>query len=210
VACYDHTVGLYAFSNGRSGTSVPIKLRDWRYPGVPEAVAFSADSKTLIVAQRDDCCLQYIDTESYGVRAVNMNANGDAHVSFNVMDLDVHPGGKYLLTCTDKSRLILTHLDSGAHVRNFYGCVNDAYSMPRGAIDRNLGYVYASSQDRLVYVWDMHRQRIVDRLSHDGEIVRNLALHPTKPLLATVGFGKTLRIFTTADHDSTSLPTTSS
>eukprot|EP00762_Andalucia_godoyi_P007041 ANDGO_07701.mRNA.1 putative WD repeat-containing protein K04G11.4 len=191
VGSYDHTVAVYSAED----MSNPARIRDFKFPSTVESMVFTPDSRTLIAAVRDDCYLSYIQMATMTIDKVNMNANGDEHCSFNIMDLVVHPEGKYLLSCTDRSRLIMTTTDRALHARNFYGCVNDEYSMPRCAFDPKKEYVYASSQDRKVYVWDVFNQSVVQKLDHDGEIVRDIDLHPSGNLLATVGFGKTLRIF---------------
>jgi hypothetical protein len=75
---------------------------------------------------------------------VNMNAMGDAHVSFTCMDLALSNDEQvidswrvqvivftfkkqFLLVATDKSRIIMFATNSGHQLRNFYGAVNDLY-----------------------------------------------------------------------------------
>ena len=41
----------------------------------------------MIVGVRDDCNLHYINVHTLQAQKVNMNAMGDAHVSFTCMDL---------------------------------------------------------------------------------------------------------------------------
>lgn len=49
---------------------------------------------------------------------LNMNANGDDHVSFSAMDINATPDGRYYLVSTDKDRMILYKYGSSAHVRS--------------------------------------------------------------------------------------------
>ena len=48
---------------------------------------FTSNGATLIVGVRDDCNLHFINVHTLQAQKVNMNAMGDAHVSFTSMDL---------------------------------------------------------------------------------------------------------------------------
>jgi hypothetical protein len=66
---------------------------------------------------RDDNYLHYIDCETWVETKVNMNANGDDHVSFTVLDLARSPGDeRFLLAATDKSRHIVFRTGTSAQV----------------------------------------------------------------------------------------------
>ena len=54
---------------------------------VPQCCLFTRNGATLIVGVRDDCNLHYINVHTLQAQKVNMNAMGDAHVSFTCMDL---------------------------------------------------------------------------------------------------------------------------
>lgn len=126
---------------------------------------------------------------------LNMNANGDAFVSFNVMDIAFSPNGKYILLTTDKSRSIMLLRDTAVQVRNFYGATNDEYSQARGGWSRNGDVVYSTSQDNVIVAWDVPSQREVGRLKAHSKLIRDFDAHPTRECLVSCSYDKTIRIW---------------
>ncbi len=101
---------------------------------------FSPDGEQLIIASRGVPYLTYVNLVSMAQTQVCVNALGDDHVSFNVLDLAVDD--KHVIACTDKSRAIMYKLGTPFQVRNFFGLENDEYSTPRVQLD-GTGHLYA-------------------------------------------------------------------
>jgi WD40 repeat protein len=134
--------------------------------------AVGQDGHTLIVAVRDDNYLHYIDLATFSVKKVNVNAIGDDYVSFNILDLSLSPGdGKYLLAVTDKCRLIMFKTGTPYQARNFYGTENDELSQIRCVWDPTSRFVYCSSTDRKVYVFDSMTARVVHTLAGHTNLI---------------------------------------
>eukprot|EP01113_Clastostelium_recurvatum_P007696 TRINITY_DN13599_c0_g1_i3.p1 TRINITY_DN13599_c0_g1~~TRINITY_DN13599_c0_g1_i3.p1 ORF type:complete len:454 (-),score=112.17 TRINITY_DN13599_c0_g1_i3:148-1467(-) len=177
-------------------------VRTFTYEGTVEGLAFTPDGDSLIVSVRGDNYLHYIDMNTYEEDKANMNQNGDDHVSFTALDLCVFPSGQYVLVCTDSSRLIMLRVkeagvkapDCAEHVRTFYGCSNDEYSQPRCQVSLSGQYVFATSQDNAVYVWDVATQKVVEKLAGHTAIVRDINYHPQRDILASCSFDKTIRL----------------
>lgn len=95
-------------------------LKRWSFGGNVEAIEFTPDSNTLIVSARNDNYLNYIDLHSFEVKRVNMNSNGDNHVSFTAMHLQCSPSGNHLLVQTDRDRIIVMRTHTPLHVNTIF------------------------------------------------------------------------------------------
>eukprot|EP01102_Stenamoeba_stenopodia_P009656 TRINITY_DN2851_c2_g1_i1.p1 TRINITY_DN2851_c2_g1~~TRINITY_DN2851_c2_g1_i1.p1 ORF type:complete len:397 (-),score=99.39 TRINITY_DN2851_c2_g1_i1:95-1285(-) len=194
TAAYDRTICFYNSPDPETPDSFTLVKR-LEFQGNVEAIDYSRDGNTLIASIRDDNYLNYINTETFKITRVNMNSNGDDHVSFTALDIAVSPSGNHILIATDKDRLILYRNGSEVQVRNFYGAFNDGLSQPRIAWHPSSKYIYATSQDRSIYVWDVVSQKVVHKLQGHTAIPRTIDIHPKHGMLLTGGFDKTVKLW---------------
>jgi COMPASS component SWD3 len=124
-----------------------------------------------------------------------MNAIGDDHVSFNPMHVTLSPDERYILVSTDRDRLILYTMDTGKLVTNFYGATNDEYSQPRHCWDPSGLYIYSTSQDKTICVWEIKSQSIVVKLEGHGGIVRDLHYCHELNMLVSCGFDGAVKLW---------------
>ena len=68
----------------------------------------------MALSVRGDNYLHYIGLRSGRKVRVNLNEQGDEHVSFSVLDLAPSPNGRYLLAATDRSRHIMLRTPDAA------------------------------------------------------------------------------------------------
>jgi WD40 repeat protein len=136
------------------------------------------------------------------LRTINLNQLGDAHVSFTALDIKVRPGGRLALVATDTNRVMLVDLSPGAGEKgqgkvmaNFYGATNGGHGTPRAGFSGCGAFVYCTSEDRTVCVWELATQRLVHKLTGHSHTVRDLSLHPTLPLVATTSFDKSVKLW---------------
>lgn len=197
TASYDRTANLYK----KKPDSDPIqfeKVKTFHFRGAVEALEFSPDNDELCIAVRDDCLLYFIDLKSpeYEPITMNMNALKDTYVSFTALDVSYSPfGKKYVLVCTDKNRLILFARETGDQVKNFYGLNNDEFSTPRHCWHPSGRYIFATSQDKCIYIWEVLSQKIVGKLvGHEGN-VRDLSFDAKHGLLISSGFDRTVNFW---------------
>lgn len=195
TASHDRTLKYY----GRDSQDAPFALIwECTFGNCVESVVVK-DSNHAIVSVRNDCYLHEVDLEDKEVNNnyLNMNALGDDYVSFNALHLELSPSKKYILVSNDKNRLIVYDLSRGGIlVRNFYGAVNDEYSQPRTAWDPSGQYVYSTSQDNNIYVWEVCSEKIVAKFVPHKKITRTLAFSPVHNVLVTGSYDKTLKVFT--------------
>jgi len=189
TASYDRTVRIYGQKDSENYT----ELTHFTFTGTIEALELSQDGNTLIIGSRDDNYLHFLDIDKLQeTTKVNMNSNGDNFISFTPMHASYSPNGNYVLISTDKNRLILFKAGYALQARNFYGVFNDEYSQPRHCWDLTGKYIYATSQDNKIIVWDVSTQKTVASLPGHSGVVRDLVRHPTKQLLCSVSFDKSI------------------
>jgi len=192
TASHDHTAAIYR----AAAIDAPFTLVErLQFNGNVEALVVTK-SDTMIFAVRDDNYLHFLDLKTMQKTNFNMNSTLDDHVSFTAMDISVSPDEEFILVTTDRDRSILYKLGNSTPVRNFWGATNDTYSHPRGCFHPSGKYVYSTSQDNRVYCWEVSNQTIVTKLEGHKATVRDLKPHPTKNMLATSSFDKTVKLWT--------------
>ena len=187
--------------------------------GVPEAEpgAGARESKgdddggstaRFVVAVRDDNYLHIVDAgsaagvdnavgEVEGAR-INMNERGDDHVSFTALSLATSPSGGLLLVANDHNRVMLFDLRTKRLLRNYYGAANGDMSTPRVAWGGGgtMRYVYVSTEDSTVFVWDSENARPAGVLKGGhGKRLRDMAPHPTLNRMITVSFDQSIVVW---------------
>jgi len=193
TASHDKTVNIYR----EESTNKWISLKTFPFLGTVEAIEWIKND-VLLVGVRNDNYLRAIDVTTLRETAkYNMNARGDDHVSFTAMHIAASPDGNFVLVATDRHRAILFRTGTARQVRNFYGTTNDSYSSPRVAWSVCGQFVYSTSQDNAIYVWDVATQKIVQKLEGHTQIVRDLCRHPQFNVLATASYDKTMRLWHT-------------
>ncbi|KJE94139.1 hypothetical protein CAOG_008825 [Capsaspora owczarzaki ATCC 30864] len=213
TASYDHHVGLYRRvqkvskpvedddDSDAEEEPAPFKFErvgHFLFEGYAEALCFSPEGDELCMAARNDCFLHFVELTSgnYERSKMNMNALGDTHVSFTALDVSYSPfGKKYLLVCTDKNRLILYARETGEQLRHFYGTNNDEWSTPRHCWHPSGQYIFATSQDRCIYIWEMCSQKLVGKLTGHTENIRDLSFNDKHKILVSTGFDKVVRFW---------------
>ena len=143
TASYDKTVCLFNLQPGGEATEGKYQFsKKWSFCGNVESIEFTPDYLTLIVAVRGDNYLNYINLSTYEINRVNMNANGDDHVSFTPMHIQCSPSGEHLLVQTDKDRIIVMRTHTPIQSRNLYGTINNEFSQPRACWHPSGKYIY--------------------------------------------------------------------
>jgi len=194
-ASYDKTVALFRAEEGSAPQEARLReAKRWAFGAAVEALEVTGGGE-LVVAARDDNYLSYVDLAAPGLplRRVNMNANLDDHVSFTALDLRCSPSGAHLLVQTDKDRLIIMRTGTSLHVRNLYGASNDAFSQPRAVWHPSGKYIFGTSQDRRLYVWNVVSGEVLYTMAGHAQFVRDLCFHPTEELLLTCSYDRSIR-----------------
>lgn len=168
----------------------------------------------VIVGTRNDCCLHYINLDpkkGFIEQSLNMNEDNDKWVSFAPMDLvviDTNPfinsskrlnynSNKYLLCYTDSKagRLIVFQLGTNKHVRDIYGVSVNGLSNPRLTVDILGKYIFATSEDNSICVFDFKSGRLIEKLKGHSGIIRDVDFGHTVDgnMLITGSFDGSLR-----------------
>ncbi|KAI9021249.1 WD40-repeat-containing domain protein [Hyaloraphidium curvatum] len=167
----------------------------------PEGKAYS----TVVIGSRDDNYLNYIDLipeESFPHLRYNVNSNGDDWVSFTPMDLQPSPTGAHVLCFTDQKsgRMIVFRARSAGQAKNIYGTENDGFSQPRCAWSKDGRYIFATSDDFRIWVFEVATGRSVAQLAGHTGIVRDICYDADLTAVVSCSFDKTVRIWTPGAH----------
>jgi len=211
---YDHTVNIYKCVEEKNDEVqnylIPkYQLVDTKtYNGACESLCITISPEdssiyTAVVGVREDNYLHYIDLiEGYPEININMNLNGDNWVSFTPMYLIPSPNHKYILCCTDNQsgRTILFRNRSNAQPRIFYGAEIDEFTNPRCCFHSSGQYVFITSNDYSVCVFEVPTAKLVKKLYGHKAIVRDISfIEPSEEyengLLVSCSYDKTIRVW---------------
>jgi WD40 repeat protein len=193
---YDHTVRIYEQRfNGMSYEFV----REIQFNANVESACFlnttATDPGCLVLGVRDDPCLTYVQLDPYIEKRVTMNANGDTWVSFAPMHLSPSPDSQYLAVYTDSpsGRIIVMRSHTSQQVSNLYGTLVDGFSHPKCVWDVQGRFLYATSDDYRIFVFDVPYAKKVGSLEGHEAIIRGLCL--TGNELVSCSFDQTIRFW---------------
>lgn len=211
---YDHTLNIYRQSGETRDEISDYVLPQYAlvntksYSGPVESLCITTNPEvegvyTAVAGVREDNFLYYIDLkEDYPELKVNMNLNGDNWVSYTPMDLMTSPDNRYILCSTDSKsgRMILFRNRSSAQPRIFYGAQTDEFSNPRCCFDSTGHYVFVTSDDYTICVFEVPTAKLVKKLSGHNGLVRGITYCPPdrdhkNGFLVSCSYDKTIRIW---------------
>ncbi|KAI6656367.1 WD repeat-containing protein 5-like [Oopsacas minuta] len=207
---YDSELNVYFGSISATYDTNFKKVFHETHKGAIEGIAFARHKDLLATCCRDDFLIHLYqmavppdgsdDTFSGGVSKVaeiNLNSLGDDFISMTPMYVSFSPDDKHILVSTDRDRLIILSVEGGEVVATLYGASSDGFSQPKNSWHESSAYIYGTSQDNTVCVWEVVSQKIVSKLNgHKGRI-RDLQIvsYQERQLMITGAFDATVCIW---------------
>nr|KAJ3421365.1 hypothetical protein HK105_003756 [Polyrhizophydium stewartii] len=205
---HDRSVNIYRLASAPGGPHPPsyTKRHTTTFKGAVESMCIlragsaSTPSPTLVVGVREDNNLHYIDlddAESLQATPVNLNANGDAWVSFTPVHMAPSPSGAHLAVYTDakSGRIIVFQTRTSRIVRDLWGVEADGFTQASCCWHPSGNYLFASSDNRSILVFHAASGRIVDKLvGHEG-LVRHIVFDGEQSALVSVSYDRTVRVW---------------
>ena len=181
-----------------SGNTVIRDMADMRLEG---SAVQSGDEWELIIGLRDTAHLTYLHCSTYAQRFVSLNeADWDTHCSFTPLHMVVSPDRKYLLISTDKNLIFMVKIGTSKRLRVFAGghsCGD--YGKPSVSFDSTGKYVYCNNEEGCsVCVYSVGSEKPVKFLAAHSGSVRGVTHHPSRALLATASYDKSVNLWTTS------------
>ena len=164
-----------------------------------EENASNDDEWELIIGLRDTAHLTYLHCSTYAQRFVSLNeADWDTHCSFTPLHMVVSPDRKYLLISTDKNLMFMVKIGTSKRLRIFAGghsCGD--YGKPSASFDSTGKYVYCNNEEGCsVCVYSVGSEKPVKFLAAHSGSVRGVTCHPSRALLATASYDKSVILWT--------------
>jgi WD40 repeat protein len=188
---HDKSVNIY-----RCEQNNYIKYYTLNFDHTPESVVFVNNSE-LVLGLRDVSHLIYLQCDTLSQEMVSMNENAwDKHSSFTPLALAVSPCREYLLVCTDKHIHIVFKVKTNQRFKMFAGHQCGNYGKPSVCWDSSGKFIYSNSEEEnIIYVYNFVTQKIIKTLQSHTGFVRSVACHPSKPILSSVAYDKSLIIW---------------
>jgi WD40 repeat protein len=147
------------------------------------------------VAVRDTSYLHTYDTSSLReLPRVNMNAAGDDHVSCHARHLALSPCGRYLLVCTDGTRMLVLRTAGWGICRTLHGLPVEQFHQPCAAWHRDSNYIFAAGSAGQLLVFHVGSAKVVATIKVHDKSVRDLAYDARSNLLATCSFDRSVMV----------------
>ena len=154
----------------------------------------------LIIALRDTPHLTYLHCGTYEQRFVTLNETAwDTHCSFTPLHLAVSPNHKYLLIATDKNFHFIVKIGESKRLRLLAGGHSSGdFGKPRVSWDCTGKYIYCNNEDGTsITVYSISTEKPVRSLSAHSGSVRDVISHPSKSLVASASYDKSVILFST-------------
>jgi WD40 repeat protein len=193
----DHTVRVWALSDG-------VLVREFRFPATCEGIAFWGDDK-LVMGVRESNLLTIADLSAAEPEPIshNLNAFGDDHVTFSVLDVAVCAKCPSLVAlASDRDRVFLYWMtDTECRLLStLTGLNSDGLAAARVAFSPSGRLLYAGSADGNVCVFDTASGILLERLKRHKSGVRDLAVSRSEEhLIASVSLDKTVVVSTSVE-----------
>ena len=152
----------------------------------------------LIIGLRDTPHLTYLHCKTYEQRFVTLNESAwDMHCSFTPLHLAVSPNKKYLLIATDKNFHFIVKIGESQRLRFLAGGHSSGdFGKPRVSWDNTGKYVYCNNEEGTsISIYSVCTERSVRSLSVHTGSVRDVICHPTKPIMASASYDKSVILF---------------
>ncbi|KAI9095138.1 WD40-repeat-containing domain protein [Phlyctochytrium arcticum] len=215
TASYDRSVQIYRQTKKDAGHPEFERVHTLMFDGPVEALCFLSSEKTghpfetIVIGTRDDNHLHCIDldpTQAFPDTKINMNSNGDNWVSFTPMDIVPSPDERILAVYTDSKagRIILFETRTNRQIRNLWNTVADGFSQPRCCWDSSGRHLFATSDDRQIYVYDVVTGQELAKLDGHTNVIRAITFDTKVKKLVSCSFDRTVRVWDTiSESDST-------
>ncbi|KAH6572128.1 hypothetical protein BASA50_001118 [Batrachochytrium salamandrivorans] len=204
---YDYTINIYR-RNSPDATGSDLgftKRNSISFVGTVESICFlpsdlSTALSTLIVGVRDNHNLLYIDlddSETFKVTPVNMNANGDAWVSFVPVHISPSPSGHHVAVYTDAKagRIIIYETRTSRIVRDLWGVDADGFTQASCCWHPSGKFLFASSDDKTCLVYHVSSGKVISKLTGHEGLIRNIAFDNVSNALVSCSYDRTVRVW---------------
>ncbi|CAK0734557.1 hypothetical protein CVIRNUC_000448 [Coccomyxa viridis] len=199
TASWDQSLSLYEWSaakhvqEGSQAAEEPKLRHREAFPTAVTAAAYLPNGN-IVIALRSSNYLRLFDPKQLKeVGRINMNAQGDDHVSFSAAHLALR--GKYLLVSTDGPRIIMYNTEDWQQRRNFFGLPVEKFHQPVALWHPSGHYIIAAAAHGYVYVFHVGTAKVVQSFKAHEKNVRSLDYDASNGILVTGSFDKKCQIW---------------
>lgn len=202
---FDHSVHVYAQDEGGSFA----RARAVECAGVVEGLAWACGGERLVASVRGAGELLMYDAATMRpVSSLPLETDGGAPLV--ALALQSSPDGRWVSASTDRGRTLVLSVESATCVRQLIGASGpDGFGRPVHTWHPSGRFLYATAEHAEyagpIDVWDVAAERPLHALQGHAAQVRDMHQHPSRNLLATCGFDKTVRVWSSGERPSAAL-----
>ncbi|KAJ1339148.1 hypothetical protein BSLG_006286 [Batrachochytrium salamandrivorans] len=138
-----------------------------------------------------------LEHETFKVTPVNMNANGDAWVSFVPVHISPSPSGHHVAVYTDAKagRIIIYETRTSRIVRDLWGVDADGFTQASCCWHPSGKFLFASSDDKTCLVYHVSSGKVISKLTGHEGLIRNIAFDNVSNALVSCSYDRTVRVW---------------
>jgi len=166
------------------------------FPQMVECFTLNSGRDTLLVCLEEVNYIHYISVDSREItNKVNINENGDHHVSFTMISIDVFE--RDVVVRSNTGLTILLDYDSGERLKVFYDDLvrkaNLNYFQVFSKVVQDASHIYAF-EERYIWVWSKQGD-LKEKLENHEKIVRDMDLDREENKLVSAAFDKKIMLW---------------
>ena len=193
---YDNTVAVWELKEG----GALHELSRYYFKYTVDGIAIAPSHHTIILAERNQPFLTYIDWTTQAKKEVSINQHDwDLHVSFCITDCALMGDERYVVALTDKSNVIVFPYERNEHVQSLYvsSMLSDSYYMGSIALDAREQNAILTCSDNTIRVFSLYSGKEVQVLKGHSKLVRNMFyFDDLRPQLFSCSYDHTIRVWT--------------
>lgn len=192
---YDNTVAL--FSVDKLGTITEKARYYFKY--TCDGIVFSPKHHSIIIAERNQPFITYINLDTQEKTEVSINNHEwDLHVSFCITDMCLMHDEDYVITLTDKGRIIIFSYGRNTHIQVIYegSMLSDSYYNGVVSVDREEKHVLTICPDYCIHVFSLYSGKEVAVLKGHSKTIRNMTCQrDLSTVLFTCSYDHSIRVW---------------
>ncbi|CAF0944984.1 unnamed protein product [Adineta ricciae] len=166
------------------------------HDGIPISIDWYMQDTNRFIATYDSFQTVMYDTETGKIITQFVNDNPTSDPNYRINRIISHPSQAIIISAHDDSKIRYFDSNSGRIIHSMVAHLDTVTSL---TIDPQQSTLLSSSHDRSIRLWNLETKNCIQELTahqkKDDESIHDVAFHPSKPYMASVGADSIAKIY---------------